>query len=123
MGVWAMNARELTDKADQWAENAFLKLIGRIGMASAFPVLIASMTWLGSTLWALNTEQAKLAARLDVLTERIGQQLNDRYSGSDATRDKALREQKDAEQDRRIDRIERRIDRVENSRNGQGGPR
>lgn len=71
-GVWSMTGQDLSDRADRIAENSFLKLIGRIGMASAFPVLIASMTWLGSTLWAMNAEQAKLSARIDVLSERIG---------------------------------------------------
>lgn len=118
--VWEMNARELTDKADQWAENAFLKLIGRVGMASAFPVLIASMTWLGSTLWSLNTEQAKLSAKVDVLSERLSGQLDDRYRGSDAVRDLKARDQKDTEQDRRLDRLDNRLDRIEQARGVQG---
>lgn len=123
MGVFHMNARELTDKADQWAENAFLKLIGRIGMASAFPVLIASMSWLGSTLWAMNAEQARLAGKVDVLTERISTQMEDRYRASDALRDFKARDQKDAEQDRRIDRFESRVDRIESRQNGFAAPK
>ena len=72
VGVWSMTGQELTDRADRIAENSFLKLIGRIGMASAFPVLIALSTWLGSVLWSINNEQGKLSGRIDVLSERIG---------------------------------------------------
>jgi len=75
VGVWSMTGQELTDRADRIAENSFLKLIGRVGMASAFPVLIAGMTWLGSTLWSINSEQARLSGRIDVLTERVGTNL------------------------------------------------
>ena len=71
-----MTGQELSDRADRIAENSFLKLIGRIGMATSFPVLIAISTWVGTTMWSLNTEQAKLrgelTGRIDVLTERIG---------------------------------------------------
>jgi predicted metal-dependent hydrolase len=112
MGVWSMTGEQLSSRADQIAENAFLKLIGRLGMAAAFPVLIASMTWLGSTLWSLNTEQAKLSARIDVLTERIGVDVSERYRASDAKRDLLLRDQKDAEQDRRIEDLLREIRRI-----------
>lgn len=112
MGVWSMTTEQLSSKADRIAENAFLKLIGRVGMASAFPVLIASMSWLGSTLWTLNTEQARLSARIDVLTERIGLDITDRYRASDAKKDLLLRDQKDAEQDRRIEDILREIRRI-----------
>lgn len=112
MGVWSMTGEQLTEKADRIAENAFLKLIGRLGMASAFPVLIASMTWLGSTLWHLNAEQAKLAARIDILTERLDSNMGDRYRATDALRDLKLRDQKDAEQDRRIEDILREIQRI-----------
>lgn len=121
MGVWTMNARELTDKADQWAENAFLKLIGRVGMASAFPVLIASMSWLGSTLWSMNAEQGKLAGRIAVLTTTIELQMSGRYRDTDAARDFRARDQKDAEQDRRLDRLDVQVDRMAGNR--QGGPR
>jgi hypothetical protein len=79
VGVWSMTGQELSDRADRIAENSFLKLIGRLGMASAFPVLIAMSTWVGTTLWSLNTEQAKLrgelTGRIDVLTERVGTNL------------------------------------------------
>lgn len=111
-GVWSMTGEQLTNKAERFAENAFLKLIGRVGMASAFPVLIASMTWLGSTLWSLNADQAKLTARIDVLTERIEGNMSDRYRSTDALRDFKLRDQKDAEQDRRIEDILREVQRV-----------
>lgn len=123
MRVWAMNARELTDKADSIAENAFLKLIGRVGMASAFPVLVASMTWLGSTLWSLNAEQSKLAGKVDVLTERLSISMDDRYRGSDARKDFRAVEQKNEEQDKRLDRFELRLDRYESIRSGVQGPR
>lgn len=112
MGVWSMTGEQLTDKADRIAENAFLKLTGRLGMASAFPVLIASMSWLGSTLWHLNAEQAKLTGRIDVLTDILTGNTGDRYRSSDALRDFKLRDQKDAEQDRRIEDILREIQRV-----------
>lgn len=79
VGVWSMTGQELSDRADRIAENSFLKLIGRIGMASTFPLVIALSTWVGTTLWSLNTEQAKMrgefTGRLDVLTERIGTNL------------------------------------------------
>lgn len=109
MGVWSMTGEQLTSKADQIAENAFLKLVGRVGMAAAFPVLIASMSWLGSTLWALNAEQAKLSARMDVLTEQIKSNMEDRYRSGDAVRDFRLRDQKDLEQDRRINELIQRM--------------
>lgn len=71
-----MTGQELTDRADRIAENSWLKLIGRAGMATAFPVLVYMSSWVGTTLWSINTEQAKMrgefTARIDVLTERIG---------------------------------------------------
>jgi len=67
-----MTGSELADRAESIAENSFLKLIGRLGMASAFPILVAGTAWLGSTIWAINSEQAKLTGRIDVLSERIG---------------------------------------------------
>ena len=94
MGVLSMNAGELRDRADQVAENAFLKLIGRIGMATAFPVLIAGMTWLGSTLWQINSEIAKQAGRIDLLNERIELRMGDSYTGTDARHDQELTSQR-----------------------------
>jgi hypothetical protein len=120
-GIWSMNARELTDKADSIAENAFLKLIGRVGMASAFPVLVTAMTWGGNTLWDMKAEQAKLSGKVDVLTERLSAQMDDRYRGSDARRDFLTVIQKNEEQDKRLDRFEVRIDRIESR--GLQGPR
>ena len=70
--VWSMTGSELSDRAEHIAENSFLKLIGRVGMASAFPVLVLMSTWVGNTLWSINAEQARLSARIDVLSERIG---------------------------------------------------
>lgn len=72
VGVWSMTGQELSDRADRIAENSFLKLIGRVGMATAFPVLVLMSTWVGNTLWSINAEQGRLAGRIDVLTERIG---------------------------------------------------
>lgn len=88
-----MNAAQLYRRADDWAENAFLKLIGRLGMATAFPVLIASTSWLGSTLWTMNTNEALLAGKVDVLSERISDELR-------AANQRAL------EHERRLQRLE-----------------
>lgn len=99
VGVWSMTGSELSDKADRIAENSFLKLIGRVGMATAFPVLIAMSTWLGSTLWNMNAEQAKLIGRVDVLTERIGTNI---IRASDVELSFKLRDQ-------RIDFLERAV--------------
>lgn len=72
VGVLRMNAQQLDDWADRKSESGVLKLVARWGMTASIPVMLAAMTWVGSTLWHMNSEQAKLAGRIDVLVERIG---------------------------------------------------
>lgn len=67
-----MNAQQLEDWADRKSESGILKLVARWGMTASIPVMLAAMTWIGSTLWSINAEQARLSGRIDVLTERIG---------------------------------------------------
>lgn len=109
-----MNTREITDRADVLAENGVLKLLGRVAMAASAPAII----WLGVTLWDISREQGRLQGKLDLLVERIDRASEDRYRAGDAIRDFKLRDQKDRQQDLRIDRNERRIDGVEQRRYG-----
>ncbi len=85
-------------------------------MLLSTPVVI----WLGTTLWSMNTKQGELSGKIDLLAERISVQSEDRYRKSDADRDLRARDQKDAEHDRRLDRVDARIDRVEQARGVQG---
>lgn len=87
--VWSMTGQELTDRADRLAENSILKLVGRLSMAAVVPILLACMSWVATTLWGVNSEQVKLSGRIDVLSERVGQNL---YRGSEAERDLKLRD-------------------------------
>lgn len=91
--VWDMNAAQLYRRADDIAENAFLKLIGRIGMALVAPVFVVSISWLGTTIWQMNTNAALLTGKVDVLSERITDQL-------------IATSQRVTDQDRRIQRLE-----------------
>lgn len=120
-GIWSMTGQELSDKADRLAENSFLKLIGRVGMATAFPVLVMMSTWVGNTLWSISAEQAKMrgefTARIDVLTERIGTNI---IRSSDVDLGFKLRDQRieyleksDLELQRRLNELGSRIQRIE----------
>lgn len=112
MGVWAMNVRQINEWADEKSESGMLKLIARWGMTASIPVMIVAMTWIGSTLWHMNTEQAKLSGRIDVLVERISQ-LTNLYRHSDADRDFKWRDYRLNEIDRVIGDHSGRIQRLE----------
>lgn len=111
MGLFQMNARELYDRADSISENAFFKILGRGIMVVVGPAAIGMMGWVGNALWDMKAEQAKMTGEMNVLRTTIELQMSDRYRGSDAARDFRIRDQKDVEQDRRIQSIETRLDR------------
>lgn len=108
-----MNTHDISETADRWAENSVLKLLGRAFMALFIPVIGGATIWLGTTMWDMSREQARLFGKIELLTERVETTMDDRYRASDANRDFARRDQKDAEQDRRIMRNETRMDRIE----------
>lgn len=112
MGVWSMNSRQLNEWADEKAESGVLKLIARWGMTASIPVILAAMTWIGNTLWQMNSDQAKLAGRIDVLVERVSG-LTNLYRQSDAERDLKLRDFRLNEIDRTLGSHGIRIDRLE----------
>jgi len=118
MGVWAMNAKQLAEAADDVSENGMLKLAGRLMMLIAGPAAI----WLGVTLWTMYGEQTKLTVKLDNLTTQIGELLRTQYRDSDALRDLKQRDQKDIEQDRRLGGVEVRMDRLERDLSGRKSP-
>lgn len=120
MGVLQMNARELTDAADTWSENGILKFAGRFFMLLTLP----AVTWLGSTVWDISKTQseskgelsaalAQLRGEIAVLNVTVKTQMEGRYRDTDATRDFRVRDQKDTEQDRRIQENSERIRAVE----------
>ena len=111
MGVWTMNAQELSDQARDVAENGMLVLSGRLMMLLCGPAII----WLGTTIWTMNGEQVKVSARLDALVVQIQSQSGDIYRSGDAKRDFYARDQRDSAQDQRMDRFEVRVDRLENA--------
>lgn len=98
MGVLTMNARELADQADQVAENGMFKLLGRFMMFISGPATV----WLGVTVWTMYGDLTKVTVQLDSLTQRIDTLVKSQYRDTDAVRDLRVRDQKDAEQDRRI---------------------
>lgn len=66
--------------------------------------------------WALSdfkahvdNTMAALESRIILLEAEMNAKTTDRYHASDAARDFALRDQRDNDQDRRLDNLERRI--------------
>lgn len=118
MGVWAMNAKQLAEAAEDVSENGMLKLAGRLMMLISGPAAV----WLGVTLWTMYGEQTKLTVKLDNLTSQIGELVRTQYRDSDASRDLKQRDQKDIEQDRRLGGVELRVDRLERDFNGRKPP-
>ncbi len=112
MGVLAMNARELFDKADEIAENAFLKLVSRISMALAAPIVAVGITWFGNTLWTINNSQGEMKGQINLLAQQVGQISEGKYTANDASRDAKAQTVKDNEQDRRLTTLENRFERL-----------
>lgn len=113
-GVWSMNAGELFDRADQIAENAFLKLISRISMALAAPIVAVGITWFGNTLWTINNSQGEMKGQIALLAQQVTQISEGKYTSGDAARDSKAQTVKDNEQDRRLTTIENRVERLQN---------
>lgn len=111
-----MNARELYDRADQIAENAFLKMVSRVSMALAAPIVAVGITWFGNTLWTINSAQAELSGKFALLAQQIAQLSEGKYTVNDANRDAKAQLVKDNEQDRRISSIEAKIERLQSPR-------
>src|SRR5690606_18036645 len=120
MGILQMNARELSDAADTWAENGILKFAGRFFMTLTLP----AVTWLGITVWDISKTQteskgeisaslAQLRGEIAVLNATYKLQMEGRYRDSDAVRDFKIRDQKDTEQDRRINSLETKFERLQ----------
>lgn len=112
MGVLRMNARELFDKADEIAENAFLKLVSRISMALAAPIVAVGITWFGNTLWTINNSQGEMKGQINLLAQQVGQISEGKYTANDASRDAKAQTVKDNEQDRRLTTLENRLERA-----------
>lgn len=108
-----MNARELYDRADSIAENAFLKVVSRISMALAAPIVAVGITWFGNTLWTINNAQGELSGKIALLTQQITQLSEGKYTSNDANRDAKAQVIKDNEQDRRIGSLESRYERLQ----------
>lgn len=111
-GVLDMNARELYDRADSVAENAFLKLFSRISMALAAPIVAVGLTWFGSTLWSINNSQGELKGQVNLLAQQVAQIGEGKYTANDAARDAKAQTIKDTEQDRRLNTIEGTLERL-----------
>lgn len=116
MGVLQMNARELYDRADQISENAFLKMVSRVSMALAAPIVAVGITWFGNTLWTINNSQGELAGKIALLAQQIAQISEGKYTVNDANRDAKAQTVKDNEQDRRLNNIEAKIERLQSPR-------
>lgn len=112
MGVLNMNASELFDKADEIAENAFLKLISRLSMALAAPIVAVGITWFGNTLWTINNSQGEMKGQINLLAQQVGQISEGKYTANDASRDAKAQTVKDNEQDRRLTALENRVERL-----------
>lgn len=110
-----MNARELFDRADQIAENAFLKLVSRISMALAAPIVAVGITWFGSTLWTINNLQGEMKGQIALLSQQLNQVAEGKYTANDAARDAKAQNIKDSEQDRRLSTVENRVERLLNA--------
>lgn len=108
-----MNARELYDRADQIAENAFLKIVSRISMALAAPIVAVGITWFGNTLWNINTAQGELSGKFALLAQQIAQLSEGKYTVNDANRDAKAQLVKDTEQDRRLNNLEAKFERIQ----------
>lgn len=110
MGVLQMNARELYDRADQISENAFLKMVSRISMALAAPIVAVGITWFGNTLWTINNSQGEMKGQINLLAQQVSQISEGKYTANDASRDAKAQTVKDNEQDRRILTLESRVE-------------
>lgn len=108
-----MNARELYDRADSIAENAFLKLVSRISMGLAAPIVAVGITWFGNTLWTINNSQGELGGKIALLAQQIAQLSEGKYTVNDANRDAKAQTVKDNEQDRRLNALETRFERLQ----------
>ena len=113
MGILQMNARELTDRADQLSENGILKLIGRWGMTITLPMVSGSLLWLGNVLWDMKAEQARLSGQIALLAQQITQLSESKYTANDANRDAKAQIIEDNEQDRRIGALETKFERLQ----------
>lgn len=105
-----MNARELYDRADQISENAFLKMVSRISMALAAPIVAVGITWFGNTLWTINNSQGEMKGQINLLAQQVSQISEGKYTANDASRDAKAQTVKDNEQDRRILTLESRVE-------------
>lgn len=114
-----MNSRELLDKADQIAENAFLKLISRISMALAAPIVAVGISWFGNTLWTINNSQGEMKGQIALLAQQVSQISEGKYTANDAARDSKAQTVKDNEQDRRLTTIESRVERLQSDMRGK----
>lgn len=112
MGVLSMNARELFDKADEIAENAFLKLVSRISMALAAPIVAVGISWFGNTLWTINNSQGEMKGQINLLSQQVATISEGKYTSNDAARDAKAQTVKDNEQDRRLQTLENRFERA-----------
>lgn len=114
MGVLSMNANQLYDAADRVAENAFLKIVSRISMAMAAPIVAVGITWFGNTLWTINNSQGEMKGQINLLAQQVSQISEGKYTANDAGRDAKAQTIKDNEQDRRISTVETKIERLQN---------
>lgn len=113
MRVFSMNSRDLNEWADQKSEAGMLKLVGRWAMVASAPIALAAMTWIGSTLWAINTTQATLAGEVKSLSQRLDSATDSRYRASDAERDFRLRDQFISFLRESVERLDRRVEKLE----------
>ena len=100
------------NKADEIAENAFLKLISRLSMALAAPIVAVGITWFGNTLWTINNSQGEMKGQINLLAQQVGQISEGKYTANDASRDAKAQTVKDGEQDRRLTTLENRVERL-----------
>lgn len=112
-GFIGMNWHELDEAADRKAESGILKLLGRGAMVASIPASLAAMTWLGSTLWTMNTNMAVLTGEVRSLREQMWTVADGRYRSSDAEKDFRLRDQIIAVIRDTIERMDRRLERME----------
>lgn len=94
-----MTPREAVEAA---ADNALFKVATRAIMALGLPMALSFLGWLAVSTAALKEDMAVVKVQMSGLKE----QMTLTYTAVAAAGDNALRNQRDAEQDRRIEALE-----------------
>jgi hypothetical protein len=105
-----MVPRSVGDRADKWAENALLRLVGRCGQAVIAPIVVAGILWLGNLLWTFNNTMTQSTFQIQDLSKNLDRAL---VSLDSVTREISDLRIKNADQDQQLIGLRQRLERTE----------